>query len=56
MSSENSYLIDVEAMVDAATAGHLWAKPSGNHLRVLMRNVFEHRAEVCVMTKCRRDS
>lgn len=50
MREENSYLIDIERLVPASTeeeifAGHLWAQPSIDHLRQLMRRVFSDRAE-----------
>ena len=47
LRDENSYLIDVEGLVPAATeeeifAGHLWAQPSLEHLRQLMRRAFSN--------------
>lgn len=50
LHDENSYLIDVEGLVPASVeeesfAGHLWAQPSVDHLRQLMRQVFSHPAE-----------
>ena len=50
LRDENSYLIDVEGLVPAAAeeeifAGHMWAQPSVEHLRQLMRRVVSQRAE-----------
>ena len=53
MNKENSYpidytLVDVPDAVVAETAhlqGHRWAEPSVQHLRLLMRTVFENREE-----------
>ena len=52
MNDENSYLIDIEGIEDVPGnvdapfyLGHKWAKPSVEHLRHLMRHVFEHRQE-----------
>ncbi len=50
LRDENSYLIDIEGLVPASVeeesfAGHLWAQPSVEHLRKLMREVFSHREE-----------
>ncbi len=50
LNDENSYLIDIEGLVPASTdvesfAGHLWAEPSVEHLRQLMREVYAHREE-----------
>lgn len=50
LRDENSYLIDIEGLVPAAVeeeifAGHLWAQPSLDHLRQLMRRVFSQRDE-----------
>jgi glycosyltransferase involved in cell wall biosynthesis len=47
LCDENSYLIDIEGLVPAAVeeesfAGHLWAQPSLEHLRQLMRKAFSH--------------
>ena len=51
LDDENSYLIDVEGLVPASPgeeffAGHLWANPSLDHLRQLMRHVYVNREEV----------
>lgn len=45
MNEENSFLIDVESMVDSSTdnTGHKWAKPSVASLSRLMRYVYDHR-------------
>jgi glycosyltransferase involved in cell wall biosynthesis len=40
MDAENSFPVDVEAMVDAFQPPHLWAQPSTGHLRMRMREVF----------------
>jgi glycosyltransferase involved in cell wall biosynthesis len=52
MNDENSYLIDIEGLEDVRDnvdmqlyLGHKWARPSLEHLRHLMRHVFEHRQE-----------
>lgn len=50
LNDENSYLIDIEGLVPAAVeeeifAGHMWAQPSLDHLRKLMRRVYSHRDE-----------
>jgi len=50
LRDENSYLIDIEGLVPASVeeeifAGHLWAQPSVEHLRQLMREVFSHPDE-----------
>jgi glycosyltransferase involved in cell wall biosynthesis len=50
MNEENSYLIEIEGLEDVPGnvllyAGHQWARPSVEHLRHLMRYVFEHRQE-----------
>ncbi len=50
LRDENSYLIDIEGLVPASVeeeifAGHLWAQPSVEHLRQLMREVFSHPGE-----------
>ncbi|HMD96031.1 MAG TPA: glycosyltransferase [Terriglobia bacterium] len=50
LNDENSYLIDIEGLVPASTefesfAGHLWAQPSVEHLRQLMRDVYSHPEE-----------
>jgi glycosyltransferase involved in cell wall biosynthesis len=50
LTDENSYLIDVEGLVPASVeeecfAGHLWAQPSLEHLRKLMRQVHSNRTE-----------
>ena len=50
LRDENSYLIDIEGLVPAAAeeeifAGHLWAQPSLEHLRQLMRRAFSQRDE-----------
>jgi len=50
LGDENSYLIDVEGLVPAAVeeeifAGHLWAQPSIEHLRQLMRRAVSNPAE-----------
>lgn len=52
MNDENSYLIEPSGIVDVPDfalqevpnyRGHKWAEPSVEHLRQLMRFVFEHR-------------
>jgi glycosyltransferase involved in cell wall biosynthesis len=50
MNDENSYLVDVEAMVPAERdtaryAGRHWAQPSVEHLETILRRVYERRAE-----------
>jgi len=50
MNDENSYLIDLQGLEDVPGnvllyTGHQWARPSVEHLRYLMRHVFEHRQE-----------
>lgn len=52
MNDENSYLIESEGLesvpghIDAPVLiGYQWAKPSVEHLRYLLRHVFEHREE-----------
>ncbi|MDI6631666.1 MAG: glycosyltransferase, partial [Thermoanaerobacteraceae bacterium] len=52
MNDANSYLIEIEGLEDVPEdvdipvfRGHRWAKPSVEHLRQLMRYVFEHREE-----------
>ena len=52
MKDENSYLIESEGLEDVpphidtpVLIGHQWTKPSVDHLRQLMRHVFEHRQE-----------
>jgi glycosyltransferase involved in cell wall biosynthesis len=55
MNAENSYLLEIEGLEDVPCIpddpengyylGHQWAKPSVEHLRHLMRHVFEHRQE-----------
>ena len=52
MNDENSYLIDIEGIEDVPGnvdmklyLGHKWAKPSVDHLRQLMRHVYEQRQE-----------
>jgi glycosyltransferase involved in cell wall biosynthesis len=50
MTGENSYLLASEGLVPAAVeeeifAGHLWAQPSLEHLRQLMREVFSRPDE-----------
>ena len=50
MNEENSYLIEIEGLEEVPGnvllyAGHQWARPSVEHLRHLMRYVFEHRQE-----------
>ncbi|MGQ9512505.1 glycosyltransferase, partial [Thermodesulfitimonas sp.] len=52
MNEENSFLIEIEGLEDIPEdvdipvfRGHRWAKPSIEHLRELMRYVFEHREE-----------
>jgi len=47
LREENSYLIDIEGLVPASVeeesfAGHLWAQPSIEHLRQLMRAASAH--------------
>jgi len=51
LTDENSYLIDCIEVPTAHDidveifAGHRWAEPCVDHLRALMRHVFENRAE-----------
>jgi GT2 family glycosyltransferase/glycosyltransferase involved in cell wall biosynthesis len=50
MNTSNSLPLDVEALVPAVAKcpyyeGYRWAQPSYEHLRTLMRWVFEHRDE-----------
>ncbi|HEY8418618.1 MAG TPA: glycosyltransferase [Limnochordales bacterium] len=53
LNDENAYLVNVEGLEPASPhveqahlySGHLWAKPSVDHLRALMRHVFTHREE-----------
>lgn len=52
MNDDNSYLIEIEGLEDVPAnidmpvyLGHRWAKPSLDHLRQLLRHVYEHRQE-----------
>ena len=50
LHDRNSYLIDIEGLVPASPevefyAGHLWAQPSVEHLRQLMREVYSNPDE-----------
>jgi len=45
MRENNSYLIEVEALVNATRPEHLWALPSLSHLRQLMRRVYKNQSE-----------
>ena len=52
MNDDNSYLIDVEELVEVSDQmeipfyrGHKWAEPSVEYLRKLMRYVYENRDE-----------
>jgi glycosyltransferase involved in cell wall biosynthesis len=52
MNDANSYLLEIEGLEDVYAhvdikeyAGHRWARPSMDHLRHLMRHVYEHRQE-----------
>jgi glycosyltransferase involved in cell wall biosynthesis len=50
MNDENSYLVDVEALVPAERdtarySGRRWAQPSVEHLQALLRRVYERRDE-----------
>jgi glycosyltransferase involved in cell wall biosynthesis len=51
LTQANSYLVDFKLVPTGADidleflAGHRWAEPSVEHLRELMRHVFEHRDE-----------
>ncbi len=45
MTTENSYLIDVDTMEDANDDGHKWAMASQTHLRDLMSKCLEDRAD-----------
>ncbi|MBC8462006.1 MAG: glycosyltransferase family 4 protein, partial [Deltaproteobacteria bacterium] len=52
MNDENSYLVDVEELVEVSDKmeipfyfGHKWAQPSVEHLKKLMRYVYENRDE-----------
>ena len=47
LNDDNSYLVDIEGLVPAAAeeeifAGHMWAQPSVDHLRRLMREAYSH--------------
>ncbi|MDQ7823729.1 MAG: glycosyltransferase [Candidatus Eremiobacteraeota bacterium] len=50
LSEDNSYLVEYR-LVEASSRDHgehrqgLWAEPSREHLRALMRHVYEHREE-----------
>jgi len=63
MTPENSYLIQVEALdpVDSpdlpdAFHGQRWARPSVEHLRLLMRRVYENRQEAAARGRVARES
>lgn len=49
MNEENSYLIDVERMVPVPESmpahfhGHKWAEPSIEHLKMLLKNVYQNQ-------------
>lgn len=50
MNDENSYLVDVEALVPAERdtarySGRRWAQPSVEHLEAILRHVYERRDE-----------
>ncbi|HWB59249.1 MAG TPA: glycosyltransferase, partial [Chthoniobacteraceae bacterium] len=50
MNEGNSYLLDVEKLIPAVAKcpyykGFNWAEPSREHLRALLRRVYENRAE-----------
>jgi glycosyltransferase involved in cell wall biosynthesis len=51
LNDANSFLIDIEGLVPASPvdveyfAGHRWAQPSVDHLRQLMRLVYQHRED-----------
>jgi glycosyltransferase involved in cell wall biosynthesis len=50
LTDANSFLLDIDGLVPASfenelLAGHLWAEPSVDHLRELMREIFSHRDE-----------
>jgi glycosyltransferase involved in cell wall biosynthesis len=54
MHESNAYLCEIDGLVPVpahalceapAFRGHRWAEPSADHLRTLMRHVFQHRAE-----------
>jgi glycosyltransferase involved in cell wall biosynthesis len=54
MNDDNSYLVEPADIVDVPDCalreaptyrGHRWAEPSVEHLRQLIRRVFEHRDE-----------
>ncbi len=52
MNDNNSYLIEIEGLEDVPAGvdlrlylGHKWARPSVEHLRHLMRHVYEHPQE-----------
>jgi glycosyltransferase involved in cell wall biosynthesis len=52
MNEENSYLIEIEGLEDVPDnaetffyKGYRWSRPSVDHLRQLMRHVYEHRQE-----------
>lgn len=48
MNEKNSHLIEVERMVPVPDSmpphfhGHLWAEPSIDHLKALLRETYEH--------------
>jgi hypothetical protein len=50
LSDENAYLIDIEGLEEVPPEvvpwkGHRWAKPSVDHLRELLRRVYEDPEE-----------
>lgn len=52
LDDSNAFLIDIEGMVPVPAdsdrevyIGHCWSEPSVDHLRQLMRYVFDHQAE-----------
>jgi len=45
MTEKNSYLIEVEALVNATVKDHKWAQPKETHLRTLMRRVYSNPSE-----------
>jgi glycosyltransferase involved in cell wall biosynthesis len=49
LNDENAYLVDIEGLEEAGGLalyrGHRWARPSVDHLRVLMRRVYDDPEE-----------
>jgi len=45
MNEGNSFLVNIDGLVNATTEGHLWAAPSLSHLKQQMRKVFRNKVE-----------